>query len=131
MKTRIPIAVGFLTILAVTFAYGQSASRVLARVSVPFKFVILKKEMAAGNYEMVKASGPSSYLAIRNYESGNTVTVKVIERLARVGGETDKAKVVFNTVGDQRFLSEFWPSGTDDGYLLDVTKQEHKHEIVN
>ena len=130
MKLNLPIAVGLLTTLAVSFAYGQSASRVLARVSLSSKFMVLKKEMPAGNYEIMKASGSQTDLAVRNTDNGNTVRVRVIERLARIGDASDKGKFVFNTVGDQRFLSEFWPAGNDDGYLLDVTKQEHQHEVV-
>ena len=130
MKLKLPIAVGVITILATTFAYGQSASRVMARLSIPFNFVLLKAEMPAGSYEVLKGSGSSYDLALRNSDTGKTVNVTVIERLARVSGETETGRFVFNRVGDQRFLSEFWPSGGDDGYLIQVTKKEHQHEIV-
>jgi hypothetical protein len=130
MKLRLPIAVGLLTILAVSIAYGQSASRVMARVKLSSKFMLLKKEMPAGNYEIMKTAGSPSDLAVRNTDTGNTVHVTVVERLARLSGASDKGRFVFNTVGDQRFLSEFWPAGNEDGYLLDVTKAEHHHEIV-
>ena len=130
MKLKLPIAVVVITILATTLAYGQSSSRVMARLSVPFKFVILKKEMPAGTYEILKRSGTSADLALRNSETGTTLNLTIIERLAHEGKESDKGRFVFNMVGDQRYLSEFWPSGGGDGYLLQVTKQEHQHEIV-
>jgi hypothetical protein len=131
LKTRISIAVGFVAILAVAFAYGQGQRPVLGEVNVPFKFVVGKKEMPAGKYEVMRAAGASSHLVLSNSETRTTVFVSVIERLA----ETDpfqkhSARLVFDTVGDQRFLSEFWPADNADGYLLGITKREQKHEVV-
>ena len=130
MKIRIPVAVSFLTILAVAFAFGQTPSSILGQLNVPFGFSAAKKTMPPGKYEIARSGGSSSYLLLRHRDTNTTVNVSVIERLARTDDSTPTAKLVFNTVGDKKFLSEFWPSGTDDGYLLQVTKQEHKHEIV-
>ena len=44
--------------------------------------------------------------------------------------EKHKARVVFDTVGGEKFLSEFWPADNEDGYLIGVTKGEEKHEVV-
>jgi threonine dehydrogenase-like Zn-dependent dehydrogenase len=131
LKTRISIAVGFVAILAVAFAYGQSASPVLGSVNIPFKFMVAKKEMPAGKYEVVREEGQGSHLLLRNMQANTSIYVSVIERLA----ETDPsrkhgARVVFDTVGDQRFLSEFWPADNGDGYLLGINKREQKHEVV-
>ena len=131
MKSRIAIALSFITILAVPFAYGQSASPVLGSVNIPFKFMVAKKEMPAGKYEVLREQGRESHLLLRNSEAKASIYVSVRERLA----ETDPsrkhgARVVFDTVGDQRFLSEFWPADNGDGYLLGINKAEQKHEIV-
>ena len=133
MKTRISIAVGFVAILAVAFAYGQSMSPVLGSVTIPFKFMVAKKEMPAGKYELLKVEGPGqgSNLVLRNSQVKTSIYVSVIERLA----ETDPmqkhgVRAVFDTVGDQKFLSEFWPADNADGYLLGITKGEQKHEVV-
>lgn len=130
MKTRIAIAVSLITILAVAFAYGQSMSR-LGTVTIPFKFAVGKKEMPAGKYEFVKVQGKESTILFREWDSKTSMYIPVVERLA----ETDpsakhNARVVFDTVGDQKFLSEFWPADKSDGYLLGVTKGEEKHEVV-
>jgi hypothetical protein len=136
MKSRIAIALSFITILAVPFAYGQSA-QVLGKVNIPFKFMVAKKEMPAGKYEVWRAkaegeaAGQESRLMLRNWQTKTSIFVPVIERLA----ETDPpqkhgARVVFDAVGDQRFLSEFWPPDNADRYLLGINKGEQKHEIV-
>ena len=133
MKTRISIAVGFVAILAVAFAYGQGQRPVLGEVNVPFKFVVGKKEMPAGKYELLKVEGPGqgSHVLLRSSQGKTSMYVPVIERLA----ETDPmqkhgVRAVFDTVGDQKFLSEFWPADNADGYLLGITKGEQKHEVV-
>ena len=131
MKTRISIAVGFVAILAVAFAYGQSLSPVLGSVNVPFKFMVAKKEMPAGKYEMLRVEGQSSRLVLRNWQTKTSLYVSVIERLAETSpSQKHGARVVFDTVGDQKFLSEFWPANSGDGYLLGITKGEEKHEVV-
>jgi hypothetical protein len=133
LKTRISIAVGFVAMLAVAFAYGQGLSPVLGQVNVPFKFVVGKKEMPTGKYELLRTGGQGheSHLVLRNSQTKTSMYVSIIERLA----ETDPSqkhgvRVVFDTVGDQRFLSEFWPADNADGYLLGINKGEQKHEIV-
>ena len=130
MKLKLLIAVSVITVLATTLAYAQNASRVLARVSISYKFVVGKQVMPAGTYEILKGPASSEGLALRNADNGKTINLTVIERLARIGNETQEGRLVFDRVGDQRLLSEFWPSGRDDGYLLQVNKNEQGHEIV-
>jgi len=131
LKTRITIALSILTILAGAFAYGQSASPVLGRVDIPFKFMVAKKEMPAGKYEVLKVEGQESRLLLRNWQTKTTIYVSVVERLAETDpSQKHGARVVFDTVGDQKFLSEFWPANNSDGYLLGINKGEQKHEVV-
>lgn len=131
MKSRIAIALSVITILAVPFAYGQSASPVLGRVNIPFKFMVAKKEMPAGTYEVLRTERQESRLVLRNYQAGTSIYVSVIERLAETDpSQKHGARVVFDTVGDQKFLSEFWPADKGDGYLLGINKGEQKHEVV-
>ena len=131
MKSRIAIALSFITILAVPFAYGQSVTPVLGSVNVPFKFMVGKKEMPAGKYEVLRTGDQTSRLLLRNSEAKSSIYVSVIERLAETDPEQKHgARVVFDSVGDQKFLSEFWPADKGDGYLLGINKAEQKHEVV-
>ncbi len=132
MKTRIAIALSFITILAVPSAYGQN---VLGHIDIPFKFMIAKREMPAGKYEVStmkgEAVGRETRLVVSNYEKNISVYVPVIEHLAETDpSQKHHARVVFDDVGDQRFLSEFWPADKGDGFLLGIKKGEQKHEVV-
>jgi len=134
MRSRIAIALSFITILAVPFAYGQEGP-VLGAVNIPFKFMVGKKEMQAGKYELARtgkaAEGQENRLLLRNFQAKTSLFVPIIERLAGTNpSEKHGARVVFDVVGDQRFLSEFWPAGNGDGYLLGIKKGEQRHEIV-
>jgi hypothetical protein len=130
LKTKIAIAVSLLPILAMALAYGQSGENA-AGLNIPFKFKVGKKEMPAGKYQIVKPQGQASNLLLRSTDTGKSTYVQIIERLAQLHpAEKHKAAVVFDTVGDEKYLSEFWPGGSEDGYLLGVTKQEEKHDVV-
>jgi len=131
LKIRISIAVSVVAILAVAFAYGQSAPSVLGRVDIPFKFMVGKKEMPAGKYEVQKTGDQGSHLLLRNWQAKTSIYVSVVERLAETDpSQKHSARIVFDTVGDQHFLSEFWPADNADGYLLGINKGEQKHEVV-
>jgi hypothetical protein len=128
VKTRIAIAVSILSMVAVTVAYGQKSSTVLGSVSVQFKFMAGKKLMPAGSYDIVRESSTDSLLL-----RGESVSTRlpILERLAETNpAEKHSPRVIFNTVGDSKVFSEFWPSGNSDGYLLATTKGAHTHEVV-
>ncbi|MGD1156486.1 MAG: hypothetical protein ABSA41_11725 [Terriglobia bacterium] len=130
MKTRVTIALSVVSVLAVALAFGQSQAA-MGRLDIPFKFMVGKKEMPAGKYEFVKQTGQQSALLLRNVETSKAIFVPVLERLAETSPqEKHKARVVFDTVGDQKFLSEFWPPDNEDGYLVGITKGEEKHEVL-
>jgi hypothetical protein len=87
--------------------------------------------MPAGKYEFAKQGAQQSSLLLRNIDTSKATFVPVVERLAELSPlEKHKAKVVFDTVGGQKFLSELWPADDADGYLVGVTKGEEKHEVV-
>ncbi len=129
MKTRVAIALSVVCILAVALAYGQSRSAI-ARVDIPFKFMVGKTEMPAGKYEFWSQE-QRTQLLLRNLDTSKATFVFVIERLAETSPlEKHKARVVFDTVGDQKSLSELWPADNEDGFLVGITKGEEKHEVL-
>ena len=134
MKYRIAIALSIISVLAVPAVYGQSGSAspvLLGRVDIPFNFMVAKKEMPAGKYEVLSVEAEGAHLMLRSSKGKGAIYVSVIERLAETNpSQKHGARVVFDTVGDQRFLSEFWPADNADGYLLGTNKAEQKHAIV-
>ena len=130
MKARVWIAASLLSFLLVAFASAQSAA-VLGRLDIPFNFMVGKKEMPAGTYEIVKQEGQRSTLVLRNVSKNSQTYLHVIERLAETQSTAKhKAMLVFDSVGEQKHISEFWPADNADGYLLGTTKGEQKHVIV-
>jgi len=130
LKTRVTIALSVVSVLAMALAYGQSQYEI-ARVDIPFKFMVGTKEMPAGKYEFTKQGAPQSSLLLRNLDTSKATFVPVVERLAETSPlEKHKARVVFDAVGDRKFLSELWPADNADGYLVGITKGEEKHEVL-
>lgn len=133
MKARIAVVLSLMVLLAVPFSYGQ-AEKSLGTVNVPFKFMADNQAMPAGTYELrsiAEAGGIENRLQLRNTQANISIFIHVTERLAETNpGHKHEPRAVFDTVGSQRFLSEFWSSNNSDGYLLGIKKGEHKHEIV-
>ncbi len=131
MKRRVAIALSFVTILGASLAYGQSSTPVLGRLNIPFKFMVGTKEMPAGKYEMLRQSGWETQLQLRNVQNGKSTFVSIIERLAETDPvEKHGARIIFDTVGDKKFVSEIWPANNSDGYLVGINKGEQEHKVV-
>ena len=115
------------TILVAVAAYGQSAAS--WRVNIPFKFSVGQKEMPAGEYQFQMQG--SSHLSLKDSQGKHNMNLPIITRLARMDAKGSRgARVVFDTSGDQRALSEVWPPEGADGYLVSAKKGEHGHEVV-
>jgi len=129
LRTRVTVALSVVSILAVALAHGQNQGG-KGRLDIPFDFRVGKKELRAGKYEFVRQPGTESHILLRNLETTKTLFVPVIERLAATNSGNHKARLVFDTVGEKKFLSEFWPADNEDGFLVGITKGEEKHEVV-
>ena len=128
MRNRISI-VASLLIVAAASAYGQSPQTVV-NVNVPFKFMVDQREMPAGEYKFRMDQDGLSSLSLR--DSASTHRLRVITRLARTDSKQPAgARLVFDTVGEQKFLCEVWPDGREEGYLVHSQKGKHGREVVN
>lgn len=135
MKQRLFVfaAVLSLLILAVPSAARAANAGAQLDAKVPHAFMVGDKSFPAGNYTFVtrRDSGPA-VLTIRAASGGDSTPITVMTRLAPMAAAGDKsgARLVFDTVGDQRFLSEVWFAG-QDGYLVRGTTEDHKHDVVS
>jgi hypothetical protein len=60
-----------------------------------------------------------------------TTRVPIVTRLAAGMHTTPKnSHVVFDKIGDIRYLSELWTPGVD-GFMLGSPKGKHEHEIID
>ena len=125
MQANLIARASLLTLLAVTFGYGQLA----IRANIPFQFTAQGKVLPAGSYDIVREPA-KELIRFSGAAKGASVFVPIVTRLAKGVHTVENAHIVFDKVGDTHFLSELWIPG-QDGYLLHSTKAKHEHEVVD
>jgi hypothetical protein len=114
-----------LALLAVTPAYGESKSKP-GTFNAEFEFSAGGKTFPVGQYMIMHEE--NSPWVVLTAKSGAVSKLKIITVLARDSVSTP-SRLVFDKVGNDRFLSEVW-FRDQDGLLLVGTKKAHQHEIV-
>ena len=132
MKRRliVSVAVLCLVIAASLSAYAQGRPKTLI-AEIGFPFTVGDKSFAAGSYRIELVNAKPAVLMIRPAAGGEDTRIPIITRLAqanRAKGETE-VSLVFDTVGNEKFLSEVWLPA-QDGFLVRGTSEEHEHSIV-
>ncbi len=126
---RVSAAVlGIAAILLTTVAV-QAQSR-QQRVNVPFKFNVAGKSYPAATYSF-RYEPASNQLEVLSADMARVVSLPVITRLALKPGTRNDGNVrlVFDEVGEERYLSEVWFPSLD-GLLVRATSESHKHAEV-
>ena len=121
-------ALSMLIVFAVTPAFTQSSANA-GRVSIPFQFQAGQKTLPAGSYRITHEGSTPTVLRVSESSKKETVYVKIITRLAREDSSQGGTRLVFDSQGDQRILSEVWLPGRD-GFLVYGTAGKHTHEVV-
>lgn len=99
-------------------------------VNVPHAFTVGEQLLPAGRYSVSTEPGDPARLHLHNSAGEACAWLPVITRLAQDSHEGTRARLVFDRVGGQCFLSEVWVDG-EDGYLVRGTPKEHSHEIIH
>jgi hypothetical protein len=112
-------------VLVAGFAFAQNAQK----VSVPFKFTAGNSALPAGTYYFV-AQAAASHVEVRDEGQKVIARIPVITRLGKTGGKlSTSARLVFDTIGEERYLSEVWLAGVD-GFLVRATAEKHEHTMA-
>ncbi len=106
-------------VLAVGCVFAQSDHKIIA--NVPFDFVVMNKQMAAGTYDVTTDLVRSTVL-LNGEENGSASFALSFTAVA--GKTQEHAKLVFKRYGDRYFLSQVWSAGTDQGRELQTSKME-------
>ena len=117
-NTRFAVTSAFALLVMLTPVFGQSAG---IRVNVPFKFVVGKTTLAAGEYK-VSVMKPGM-LQIQRLDGRGTAAFMT----SSTGGgpyQDQSEKLVFHTYGDHFFLSQVWISDVNPGHELYVSAAE-------
>lgn len=123
MKLKTIAAIGLLTLLAATSAFGQVH---LIRVNISHEFTIAGKVLPAGQYSFAP-NEERRYIEV----SGNKVNARVpiLTRLA-AGTNPKDARLVFDEVGNTRYLAEIWMT-SGDGFMLRSAKEKSQRQIID
>ena len=97
------------------------------RVDVPFAFKAGGTSFEPGQYTL-RADDLNMTVELVPAH-GRTYPLLVETRLGGTGLPPSEGRLVFDKVGDLRYLAEVWVPGMD-GYLLMVTKGAHRHVHV-
>ena len=117
----------FATLVAALALQAQSVPQ---RVNVPFKFNLTEKAYQPAMYYF-RYDGSTEQVELLSRDKSLITRVRVITRLAPTPGAKNDGHVrlVFDQVGEERYLSEVWMPGID-GLLVRATSERHKHESV-
>jgi hypothetical protein len=99
------------------FAQGQAM-----QVNVPFAFHNGSQLLPAGIY---RVEIQSSHLILLRGESRSGFVMTNPETTSKIGGP---GKVVFNRYGNQYYVSQFWPQGSETGQRSVKSRQEKQAE---
>ncbi len=116
------------TLFATVTAQAQSGAQ---RVNVPFKFSLAERSYPAAQY-FFRFDSATESVEVLGSDKKMLTRAKVITRLALPPGSRPDGKIrlVFDQLGEDRYLSEVWIPGSD-GLLLRATSEHHKHETVS
>ena len=130
-RQAVILGLAFILVGAVASAFAQAAFK------VPFPIKVAGKNLAAGEYAIVKA--PDGGLVLKQVATGKETPLAAIERIAQPTPPVAAPKLVFDEVGDFApsyteyltvyVLSEIWLPG-EDGYRVHVTKGAHKTKEI-
>jgi cytochrome c553 len=121
--TKRLVALVFVTVFIVGWAFGQTGEAV--RAEVPHEFTFASKVVPAGTYtftvtklglQMVSASGEMYRAPIMSWLAGPSQFL-------------GDGALVFDKTGDSRVLSEVWIPGAE-GILLHSVTKNHNHEVL-
>jgi len=122
-KQLLTVATVLSLLLVAASAFAQSGT---VRANIPFKFVVDKQALPAGEYTLTKLGVTGSITAIQR-DGGKEVKLVMPNNLETLK-PADKTKLVFRCYGDRYFLSEIWVAGSTLGRKL--PKSAHESEVA-
>jgi len=121
MKRQALTLIGVLgLLLAAGSAFAQTIN---VRANVPFKFIVNKETLPAGQYS-IKSLGDSSARALFVRSLNGTDKTTVIANGVEDRAVSNQTKLVFLRYGDRYFLSEIWVEGNSSGHQLPKSPRE-------
>jgi hypothetical protein len=124
-KSMLIFTLMFLLGLTTVFAENQGA----LHVNIPFKFFFGGKPFEPGEYAVSNPASAPKFISLQALKGKSGHQVAIITRLDATHEGSKAQRLVFDTVGEEKHLSEVWLPGKD-GFLILGTPQEHHHQVV-
>ena len=109
------------TVLALWTAVA-SAQTISLKANVPFKFIVNRATMPAGNYIVQTLDAQGSVLSIRDQNS--SAKGLIVSHSCRSSQAAKDTKLVFHRYGDRYFLKQVWVAGNTSGQELPPSPRE-------
>ena len=122
-KQLLTVATVLSLLLVAASAFAQTGT---VRANIPFKFVVSKQTLPAGEYTLSKMGQAGAVTAIQ--KDGGKDVMLVVPNHLESRKAADKTKLVFRCYGDRYFLSEIWIEGSQIGRTL--PKSAHESEVA-
>ena len=121
MNRKLMIAMGMLLTLASGVGFASTFEQIT--VKVPFDFTVQDKVMPAGSYEIYAAdeADPKAWV-VRSLKGTKEETLLTEE--AGMKNPAPKTELVFDEVGNKRFLRQIWFEGEMSGRELIACNSE-------
>ena len=120
----------YLFAAAALAAVASSASaQSLMKAEIPFTFHAGQSLMDPGSYWVKMPEGSSSYMTLRNIDTGKTV-LAVYSSPQETGGRESLPRLTFACAGSRCILQQVWPGGLGRGYNLQAPKLARGEAVV-
>jgi hypothetical protein len=125
---RAVATISFVVAIGMTMV-GSAQAQSLAgtiKVNIPFDFQVADTKLPAGTYDVrrLPQSSNDSVLMISNVHDGQTAVRLTIS--VQTPEPKDKGTLVFHRYGDQYFLFQVWPAGSETGRALPRSRSERE-----
>ena len=118
---RALLACALAAMASTSYAFAQEQSM---QVNVPFAFHNGSQPLPAGTYQV---EFRSDHVLLLRGRSGSGF---VMTNSATTHTASGTGKVIFTRYGDQYYLSEVWPQGSETGQLCVKSRQEKETQLA-
>jgi hypothetical protein len=121
MTNQLFALLGLGMLLATASAYAQTG---LVKASIPFRFIVEKTELPAGDYTIHGVSIAAQTMTIQSKD--RKFTKMVLPNSCESRGASRTTRLVFHRYGDQNFLAQVWMEGNDTGRQMAQSRREQE-----
>jgi hypothetical protein len=116
---------------AAALAAGASSASAqsLLKAEIPFTFHAGRSIMDPGSYEVRLPEGVSSYVTLRNIDTGKSVLAPY-QSPQETSGRAGLPRLTFACGGARCILHQVWPGGLNRGYNLSAPKFGQGEAVV-